>query len=94
MKRRPRDVSGIPERLAWFTPADWPGAGWDAKFAAWKAAQEAHAAEHGWPGGPLDMFYRRMLIKARYLGKPAELPVTDHFGLPPERPRPGRIARD
>lgn len=91
MKPRQRTgAGGIPQRLAEFTETDWPGVDWRARYDAWRDAQNNHAAEYGWPAGPLDVVFRRMLARSRYHGTPLHLGVTDWFGLPPERERPAR----
>ncbi|MHA6511324.1 hypothetical protein [Tessaracoccus sp. Z1128] len=91
MRPRRRSTAGdLPAHLAEFTEADWPGVDWRARFDAWKAAQDRHTVEHGWPAGPLDRLYRRSLARSRHYGTPAHLGVTDWFGLPAERTRHSR----
>ncbi|MGO1385748.1 MAG: hypothetical protein ACTHU1_13310 [Arachnia sp.] len=93
MKRR-RAAGAVPNDLEAFTEAQWPGIDWTARFTAWCTAQDDHADEAGgWAAGPLDLLFRRVMVRARHQGRKLPLGVTDHFGLPPERERPHAATR-
>lgn len=78
----------MPLELASFDASDWPGRDWQARFDAWRHAQDTHTNMHGWPGGPLDLLARRIVARRRHYGSPLPLGVTDHLGMPAERVRP------
>lgn len=92
MKRR-KATTGAPEHLASFNESQWPGLNWETRFLAWTEAQDAHVEQHGWDGGPLDLVMRRSFVRTRYMGGRLHLGVSDHLGLPSERPRPKAPAR-
>ncbi len=55
MRRRRRDVDGVPTSLVTFEEADWPGSTVEDRFRFWKAARFMWHEEHGWPGGPVEL---------------------------------------
>ncbi|MGC5628188.1 hypothetical protein ACPYO6_08070 [Georgenia sp. Z1344] len=85
MRRKRRDIGGVPARLLVFDPADWAGRSWRDRFDAWRSSLEEFDAEHGWPAGRLDMFYRTVMTRQLHERRALHRGVTEHFGLPPER---------
>lgn len=85
MRRRRPELNGVPTTLPEFRGSDWPGATWQERFDAWRAALHAHEREHGWPGGTLDILMRTIYVRCRHHGSRLPLGVSSYFGLPPER---------
>jgi hypothetical protein len=50
-----------PDKLVRFTLADWPSTSDHLAFDDWRAARLAFQAEHGWPGGFVEMLQGSMV---------------------------------
>ena len=92
MRRKDRaDDGGVPARLAYFTPADWPGNRFE-QFEAWRQARLRWVAEgHPIPAGdPASMIRQHVAVRRRLSGLP--LPVgmaAGGSGIPDPGDRPG-----
>lgn len=75
MKRRASflDDQGVPAVLL-----EWPTL---AGYQAWRAARMAWAAEHGWPGGPVELVAGQRRARRALLGQPVVIRPARRLSL-------------
>lgn len=67
--RRRRKSHEVPDHLATFAEADWPGRSWEDRFALWQQARRVYAEAQPWPGGPLAMLRDESDTRRRHRGQ-------------------------
>lgn len=81
--RRRRTEGSVPDRLATFREADWPGDTTMERYDCWAAACRAHRDRDGWPGGAVEMIRLLHDTRCQVMGWPVPSRSVRRFIDPP-----------